>query len=139
MLWQALDFVEHQPLPPTASVAWVSDPAANSGGRTANSSSATPLNVEEGIHFDWHMQARNRIRCVVKLLDESGRAVDRPDVEPVGNCSPSFVLTAFDPPPSELGQGWQKVKTFEETYWAGTKKYQATVWVRTDSAVAQFK
>ncbi len=107
MLWQAVEFVERQPLPADTSVAWISDPAANSGGRSA-SSTTTGLNVEEGIHFDWHLQARRHFVHPVQLLNEAGQIIDRPDIK-LDRCQPAtLVVTALDSPPPQLGVGWEE-------------------------------
>lgn len=137
MLWQALEWTERQPLPPGTVVAWVSDTAASTGGKVAYAAPTAGLNIEEGIHFDWHLRARHRASRVVRLLDESGRGQDRVEIPDSGDALPAVLFTAFDAPPSGAGLGWEKQQTFEGAYWAGKKRYRCSAWVRGTAAAVQ--
>src|SRR5258708_1396722 len=96
MLWQALVWVEKQPLPPGAVVGWVSDSATSTGGKVAYTAATPGLNIEEGIHFDWHLRARHRADRVVRLFDENGRPQDRVEITVTRDGAAAVVVTAFD-------------------------------------------
>jgi len=136
MLWQALEWVEREPLSPGTTVAWISDSAASTGGKAAYTSPIPGLNIEEGIHFDWHLRARHRANRSVQLLDEAGHVQERVEVNTANIPSPQIVVTAFDEPPLALGTAWEKKQTFEGVYWAGWKRYRCSVWIRTPPTIA---
>lgn len=71
LLWDALHHVEAT-APPGTRVAWV-------GGET----SAGALNVEEGIHFQWHLFHRGRGDIRVGLVDAAGAPVPRVELPPL--------------------------------------------------------
>jgi hypothetical protein len=112
MLWQALEFVE-QRVPPGASVGWVAGP---------------DLNVEEGIHFSWHLHARGRKDITVRLLDSHGRPQPRREVPQTTDVAPALFLTgALAPPP---GGRWQLLREFGASYWAGRRHYRCSLWTK---------
>ncbi len=107
MLWDAVHHVETT-APPGARVAWMSGDSA-----------AGSLNVEEGIHFRWHLYHRGRGDVAVGLFDESGKPRDRVELPPLA-APPEFALfgTVADGPP-----GWEPERTFAVGYWLGRKHY----------------
>ncbi len=111
MLWDVVHEVERV-APAGAGVAWVS-------GETGPGS----LNVEEGIHFRWHLLARGRGDVRVKLVDEYE--------EPI----PRVELPAFDGPADYRVTGaavagsnrWDTTQVAETRYGFGRKKYACRV------------
>ena len=140
MLWQALKWVERQPAAEGTTVAWISDSAADSAaGKTAYLASNPGLNIEEGIHFGWHLQARGRAARVVELFDETGRRLKRVEIGAPDVQKPTLLITAFAGPPAEFGTDWQKKESFETVYALGMKRYRCSIWVRSphDATIAQ--
>jgi hypothetical protein len=127
MFWQLAHWVEDQP---SSSLAWISDSEASTGGRSAYASAAPALNVEEGIHFDWHLQARNRGSWPVQLFDERGQTLRRVDFGRDSVAPPTLVVTACAEPPTRLGTSWERVHLVEVVYWGGLKRYSCSVWTR---------
>ena len=125
VLWQALEFVEKS-AGNEARIAWVSGPQ---------------LNVEEGIHFRWHLQARGHDNVVVDLFDEHGVAEERCELPPVNPGSgSSFILhpSSFSlrpssfaitgtPQPPPTGD-WALVRHFEATFWLGRRHFDCYLW-----------
>jgi hypothetical protein len=109
LLWRALEHVAAE-APPNACVAWVDGPA---------------LNVEEGIHFAWHLQARGRDDVTLRLFDEDGRPLSRPEI-PGSERQPSLLVsgTPIQPP----GGPWRRVRDFSAFYWAGQRRYDCYLW-----------
>ena len=111
LLWQAVEFVEA-----TASrsdtIAWMGGP---------------DLNVEEGIHFSWHLHGRAREDLSVQLLDAEGRTVNRPGVQ-LSTHSPSFLITGPSAP--RPGVEWHLLKRFTASYWGGWRTHSCDVWGR---------
>ena len=111
LLWQAVEFVEG-----TAShgdtIAWMGGP---------------DLNVEEGIHFSWHLRGRGREDLSVQLLDTEGRTVSRPEVQ-LSTHSPSFLITGAAAP--RPGMEWHLLRRFTASYWGGWRTHSCNVWGR---------
>ena len=109
LLWQALEFVEG-----TASrgdtLAWMGGP---------------DLNVEEGIHFSWHLRGRGREDLSVQLLDAEGRTVSRPEVQPSTHSASLLITGAAALRP---GMEWHLRKTFTASYWGGWRTQSCSVW-----------
>jgi hypothetical protein len=121
LLWETLEYVERT-APPHARLGWISSsvPAAVR---------ATPglLNVEEGIHFGWHLAARGRPDLQVGLCDEQGRPQERCELPPLEGA-PTLLVTAGTPPAS--GDGWHELRQFSAPYWHGRRHYDCSVWAR---------
>jgi hypothetical protein len=107
MLWDAARYVEAN-APPGAKVAWLSGDSAAGG-----------LNVEEGIHFRWHLYHRGRGDVAVGLFDGAGQPLSRVEL-PQLEGPPEFALfgKAADGPP-----GWEPERVFAAGYWLGRKHY----------------
>ncbi len=107
MLWDAVHYVETN-APEGARVAWLS------GDNTTGA-----LNIEEGIHFRWHLLHRGRGDVAVGLFDEAGRPLARTELPPLPG-PPEFALFGkiADGPP-----GWEAERTFVAGYWLGQKQY----------------
>jgi len=109
LLWQAVEFVES-----TAShgdtIAWMGGP---------------DLNVEEGIHFSWHLHGRGREDLSVQLLDAEGRTVSRPEVQ-LTTHSPNFLITGAAAP--QPGTEWHLLRRFTASYWGGWRTQSCNVW-----------
>lgn len=103
MLWDAIHHVEAT-APPGAGIAWVS------GENGA-------LNVEEGIHFHWHLLHRGRGDVRVGLVDEAGVPITRVELPPLTG-EPMYRLAV-----SPGGQGWSDERSFAAGYWMGRKRY----------------
>ncbi|HEY1379777.1 MAG TPA: hypothetical protein VGF55_23445 [Gemmataceae bacterium] len=108
VLWQALEYVE-QTAVPAEHVAWYSGPA---------------LNVEEGIHFRWHLLARGH-DVPVDLYDEGGRPEARRELPPTAGPAGLAVTGTPDPPP---GGSWELRRSFRRPYWGGRKEYDCYLW-----------
>jgi hypothetical protein len=111
VLWQAVGVVERTAGPQT-SVAWLSGPA---------------LNVEEGIHFRWHLLARGRGDVAVELFDEQGRSEVRCELPAGSRERPEgWAVTGVPQPPS--GGPWALRQSFRHDYWAGRRHYECYLW-----------
>jgi hypothetical protein len=107
LLWDAVHHVEAT-APPGTRIAWLSGDSLRGG-----------LNVEEGIHFRWHLYHRGRGDVRVGLFDESGRPLERTELRPLDG-EPHLCLfgtTAADP------AGWEPERSFAAGYWMGHKRY----------------
>jgi hypothetical protein len=106
LLWDAVRHVEAT-APPDARIAWLSGDGTTGG-----------LNVEEGIHFRWHLLHRGRGDVGVGLFDESGRPLARVELPPLAG-PPEFALFGMsaDPP------GWEPERAFAAGYWLGRRQY----------------
>src|SRR5262249_52272182 len=100
---------------------------AEAGTRAARLSGAT-LNVEEGIHFHWHLLARGRGDVAVELFDERGRPEQRCELpasrereRPEG-----WAMTGAPMPPP--GGPWALRQSFRQDYWAGRRHYECYLW-----------
>jgi hypothetical protein len=106
MLWDTLHHIE-QHAPPGARVAWV-------GGE----SGAGALNVEEGIHFQWHLLHRGRGDVRIGLVDEAGRPVERIELPPL-DAPPLYRVAASDRAPER----WRLDRAFASSYRLGRKQF----------------
>jgi hypothetical protein len=109
LLWDTLEYVE-QTATPEEHVAWVSSPG---------------LNVEEGIHFRWHLLARGHRDLMVELYDEQGRPEERCELPPAQGGATLAVTGTPAPPP---GGAWELRQQFRRPYWAGRKEYDCYLW-----------
>jgi hypothetical protein len=112
LLWQTVHAVERTAVADTR-VAWLSGPA---------------LNVEEGIHFRWHLLARGRGDVAVELFDEHGRPEERCEL-PAGRereRPEGWAVTGSPQPPS--GGPWALRQSFRQDYWAGRRHFECHLW-----------
>jgi hypothetical protein len=95
-------------VPPDTRIAWLSGDSAKGG-----------LNIEEGIHFQWHLFHRGRGDLAVGLFDESGKPLERVELPPLAGA-PQFAFSGklAEPP------GWEPERDFASNYWLGRKKYE---------------
>ena len=105
MLWDAVHYVEAT-APPETRIAWMSGDSLKGG-----------LNIEEGIHFQWHLYHRGRGDVAVGLFDETGRPLQRVELPPL-KAEPQFALIGTVEP-----QGWEPERSFHTAYWMGRKRY----------------
>lgn len=108
MLWDAVHHVEAT-APPGAKVAWVSGDSTKGG-----------LNVEEGIHFQWHLFHRGRGDVRIGLFDASDKPLTRTELPPLEG-TPEFRMYGFvaDQP----GSRWETERSFAAGYWLGRRRY----------------
>jgi hypothetical protein len=111
LLWQALEHVEAQ-APPNTAIAWLGGPQ---------------LNIEEGIHFCWHLQNRGRDDLNVCLLDDRGNPVSRRELTPADE-PPLFLVSGSAAPPP--GGPWQKERDLSAFYWGGFRRYDCYLYRR---------
>lgn len=104
VLWQILEHVERE-AEPGAVVDWRAGPH---------------LDLEEGIHFAWHLQGRGRGDVVVRLLGPDGQPRVRPEV-PVPDAPASFLVAESPAAPAQ----WQTERTFTIAYWFGLRAHRA--------------
>jgi hypothetical protein len=117
LLWQALEWLERQ-APPDACVAWVCSPQ---------------LDIEEGIHFQWHLQARGRADLALTLLDAQGRPQTRSEQLPAEH-TPGWLLSGTPTPPP--GAGWHLAQEFVAPYWSQRRSYHCYLWARRTASAA---
>ncbi len=111
-LWQMLEHVErHAPL--GACVGW---------------QSGSELNVEEGIHFAWHLRGRGRSDLEVKLLIEDGGDWGRCELGPCTR-EPDLLLSAAGTPPRGR---WREVRHWSERVPGRRLTYTCRLWVHAD-------
>src|SRR5205085_2373014 len=108
MLWDAVRYVE-ETAPPGAKVAWLSGDSLKGG-----------LNVEEGIHFQWHLYHRGRGDVRIGLFDADGKPLDRVEVPPLDG-EPDFRLCSIVAP--DPAGRWDAERSFAAAYWLGRRKY----------------
>ncbi len=107
MLWAAMHHVEAT-APPGTRIAWMSGDSLRGG-----------LNVEEGIHFQWHLYHRGRGDIRIGLFDESGKPLDRVELPPLdGEATYALMGRVTDGP-----GGWEPEKTFAQGYRLGRERY----------------
>jgi len=109
LLWEALEYVEHTATPEER-IAWFSGP---------------DLNVEEGIHFRWHLLARGHDHVMVELYDDRGRPEERCELPPVQGGAVLAMTGQAMPPP---GGPWVLRQQFRRPYWGGRKEYDCYLW-----------
>lgn len=118
LLWDAVHYVE-QTAPPGARVAWI-------GGDLARGE----LNIEEGIHFRWHLLHRGRGDVTVGLFDTQGQRVDRVELAPLDGEPIIRVATH----PAE--RGWITDQTFRRDYRQGRRSYSLVIESRPPATVS---
>ena len=107
MLWEAVHYVEAT-APPDTRIAWLSGDSLKGG-----------LNVEEGIHFQWHLYHRGRGDVKIGLFDETGQPLDRVEI-PRLTGEPQFALVGKV---AEKSVDWEPERSFATAYWLGRKRY----------------
>ena len=108
MLWDAVHHVEAT-APPDARVAWVSGDSLRGG-----------LNVEEGIHFQWHLYHRGRGDIKVALYDRNSTPIERTELPPPDG--PAELLVCGDR--TDASGFWcDPTESFTARYWLGRKQY----------------
>jgi hypothetical protein len=107
VLWEALEYVERH-APPNAGIAWISGDGLRDG-----------LNVEEGVHFRWHLVARGRDDLRVGLYGADGRPLPRREV-PALDAEP--VLAISGAPQSPWAGDWQPAQRFVVVSWGGLRR-----------------
>jgi hypothetical protein len=105
MLWQALHHIEAT-APPDTRIGWLSGDSIRGG-----------LNVEEGIHFQWHLRHRGRPDIQVGLFDENGKPLSRVEVSPLDG-PPQVFIGGKVPDPQH---------TFSARYYLGRREYACQV------------
>jgi hypothetical protein len=118
LLWQTLEYVE-QEIDPDARLAWVS---------------SAKLNIEEGIHFRWHLQARGHEQLAIELINERGHAESRRELPSACGDATLAITGTSSPPP---GGPWTLRQEFHSQYWAGRRQYDCYLWSATNQRVAQ--
>lgn len=107
MLWDAVRYVEDT-VPPGTRVAWLSGDSLQGG-----------LNVEEGIHFQWHLYHRGRGDVRIGLFDGDGKPLNRVELPPLTG-EPQYVLYGTAVPAADT---WEPERSFAAAYWLGRKRY----------------
>jgi hypothetical protein len=107
MLWEAVHYAEKN-APHGARIAWMSGDSAKGG-----------LNVEEGIHFQWHLYHRDRGDLRIGLFDESGMPLNRVELPPLDG-DPMYAFTGKSLETRE----WETERNIASNYWLGRKKYE---------------
>lgn len=108
MLWDAVHHVEAN-VPRGAKLAWVSGDSLKGG-----------LNVEEGIHFQWHLYHRGRGDVQVGLFDESGTPLDRTELPRLAG-EPDYRM--FGVVAAEPERTWEEERAFAAAFWLGRRRY----------------
>jgi hypothetical protein len=111
LLWQVLEHVETQ-APSEACIAWLGGPQ---------------LNVEEGIHFCWHLHNRGRDDLDVALLDDRGLPLSRRELTPADR-PPLFLVGG--PRATPPAGPWRKECDFRAFYWGGWRRYDCALYRR---------
>ncbi len=112
MLWAMLNRVEKE-LPTAAILEWRSG-ATESG----------ELNIEEGIHFYWHLLHRGRGDVRVLLSDMAGNPIPRVELAPVLG-EPAYRLSAHGSPDETLA--WKLTATEARPYRYGAKRHDVAL------------
>ncbi|MFO0804545.1 MAG: hypothetical protein U0791_15645 [Gemmataceae bacterium] len=107
MLWEAVDYAEKN-VPPGTRIAWMSGDSAAGG-----------LNIEEGIHFQWHLYHRGRGDLRIGLFDEAGKPLNRVELPPLDG-EPAFAFAGK----SVQAREWEAERNIASNYWLGRKKYE---------------
>jgi hypothetical protein len=102
MLWQAVEYVERN-APQGAVIDWVG---------------SEQLNVEEGIHFQWHLAARGRSDIQLRLVDASANEIDRREIRRA-SAVPVWRIVGGQTP---VGTG-EVLHTFATSYHLGGKHF----------------
>jgi hypothetical protein len=107
LLWEALEYVERQ-APPNARVAWISGDSLKDG-----------LNVEEGVHFQWHLAAHGRPDVRLGLYDEHGQPLSHAGL-PELTDRPQLAIAGT--PASPAVMDWQIQERFVALSWGGLRR-----------------
>ncbi|MGL4424587.1 MAG: hypothetical protein ACRCZF_28295 [Gemmataceae bacterium] len=118
MLWQALEEVE-KAAPTNASIDWVSGDATRGA-----------LNIEEGIHFRWHLLHRGRTDLVVNLVDEMGEKLVRVELPEAAQLPSLEVRGMPGNQPVAVPAGWGTLGVYRAEYQLGRKVFVCQVAVR---------
>jgi hypothetical protein len=124
VLWQALEHVQGV-APEAACVGWVGVGDASGRGQ---------LDLEEGIHFAWHLLARGRADLRLQLLDRDGRPRQRREVGSAEQL-PTLLLTgSVAAPPCG---SWRLAREFSAPYWAGKRRFHCYLWTASLAATEE--
>jgi hypothetical protein len=121
VLWEALEYVERH-APPNAGIAWISGDSLRDG-----------LNVEEGVHFRWHLAARGRDDLRVGLYDADGRPLPRREV-PALDAEPVLAISGV--PQSPWADDRQPAQRFVAASWGGLRRCECYLFRGADGAHA---
>ncbi len=116
LLWQALEHVEGE-YPQGTCLGWVAGPN---------------LNIEEGIHFSWHLALRGRRYLPLQLLDADGRPQQRSELPPIDR-QPVLLLSGA---PTVPGEHWKLRREFAAVYWGGLRRYHCYLFCQPDQPEA---
>jgi hypothetical protein len=111
MLWAMLNRVEKQ-LPTGAVLEWCSGPTESG-----------ELNIEEGIHFYWHLLHRGRGDVRILLTDLEGNPIPRVELAPVLG-EPAYRLSAHG---SDENLAWKLVANEQRPYRYGAKHHDVAL------------
>jgi hypothetical protein len=117
LLWQTLEYVERE-APDGTRLGWMSRPEASVAGPAQASSNAC-LDVEEGVHFNWHLHARRRHDLLVGLCDEALRPTGRTELAPLPD-GPTWLIGGDAHVP---GSEWRLREAFAAPYWSGRRSF----------------
>jgi hypothetical protein len=121
VLWEALECVERE-APPNARIAWISGDSLKG-----------ELNVEEGIHFQWHLAARGRGDVRVGLCDASGEPLQRREVADLDDTP---VLAVSGSAASSPAGTWEVQRRFMAVSWGGLRRCECYLLRGSDTARA---
>ena len=111
-LWEALSCVEER-VPTGSHIGWVG---------VADRKKTEDLEIGEGIHFRWHLEARGRRD--LRWQDDSIVATQN---------EPEFLITGSTTPPDFSPSSWDLLKECRHSYWFGRKEVICCVWRRAGS------
>jgi hypothetical protein len=115
MLWEIAHTIEAESRSPVV-IGWVS---------------TTGLNIEEGIHMQWHLQNRDNVTTTTVLLDAHGVPQSRVEIENATK-TPTMLVTESDRLPARFineADRWTP-QVIRVSYWGGRKVWSATLWRR---------
>ena len=115
LLWETLTYLEKSAIPGSR-IAWFS-------GESDDGS----LNVEEGIHFQWHLIHRGRGDLRVNLYDLQGNPLNRVELGPPTGSAESARYRIIGGAPREPELTWTVAQRFASTYRFGRKQYLCRV------------
>lgn len=112
LLWDAVEALERMRPAPRV-VEWCCGDSSRGG-----------LNVEEGIHVQWHLQARGRGDIRIRLVESDGSPVTR--VETASPAGPPDAAV-WGPAQADAAASWGHVEARERAYWFGRKRFGLSV------------
>jgi hypothetical protein len=121
LLWQALEHVQRE-APVNASVAWITGDSLRGG-----------LDVEEGVHFQWHLAARGRRDIRIAFYGSQGLPLERRGWPPLRD-RPQLALWA--PPQASAAAEWLPERHFVAVAWGGWRRWECYVGRPADEAQA---